>query len=1267
MIVLFWAIVLGTLQTEMGQKWAFDQLIGYLEKKTDVHVEIKKFSFSFPLNLTLEETSISQNGNPILAIKHLELACAYSKLLQGRIVFSKLQAQNIHLSEIPFTPPPNPQSESTPWEKPPLPVYVKIENLDLQKLTVSPHLLHSHSFPPEIEKLLTQTSLNIHGMMTNNPFKSALIAHLLITPDNHVKDFSSFNIGLDTQNHQLSLSIHLNQFPLHNLHAKLPADIVGSLAFFAAAPMSAWQDIFQNSRNQLPIEGHFKFTFNESKHHSPFFINGQTILKSRYLFHSKNSIELMNLKIENPHFLLQGGALVSLDSGIDRGNLKGKIYNMENFQNLMNKAIHGEVVVDLQASGPLSSLFLDLELHSSHLMIEKQVLEDVKLSIQTAPQNSNGRLSLSFLHLSIPWKANSSFQWKGDKEFALSNLEIEGMNSRLNGEIKKTSSDWIWEGFLEGHVNDINDLSQFLEEPIKGKGQFRLDIHRMIDPHQQPQQNALAKIIVNDLNWKDWQAEEVILNASMNPFQQTDSLQMIEILLEGTAIRWKDYHLKKWMGQTSIKTEGLSLPLDQLAMEWNAQDLEWSQGTAKEANGRMTFLHPQKSPEGTLEFAIHHIDASQMQLEKMIGKTTIESDLSKWPFIVSTKGVWKEDYILTLQGNWHYEKEKLNIEAEQLSGRFGPYPLHLKQPFLIEQHADDFFVRGLWIQWGETEILADYQQENQRILSTFQTNAVPSELFHFIAPELPLSGKATFQGRLEGTTTQPKGEFQINLHHIQFVEEIFANKPFISGNLLLNLDENGFHLNSHLNGIGHTPLLISGNLPIRFSVNPFIFSLDSQLPFELLVNAEGELDPYLHLFYNDTVNLSGHAKMALILKGKIDQPQIEGSIDLTNGAYESLNTGTRYHNIQAHLEGDGSTISLKHMSAQDNKEGRIEAAGSIHLDVNQKFPFEFQIFPSKIFILDSDYANISASGKLSLIGNIKSSKLQGELTVDQASVDLEQTLPNQIKRIDITYINAANSKALSNTFENKNTSGHNIELEVRLNAPQNVNIQGKHLRSHWKGSLLATGTPENPLLNGDLRITQGEYDFNGRIFNLNQGSIHFSGAPAKKTNLYIVASKEIDRINAEIIVKGPVGKPVISFRSTPPLSQREVLSYILFNRGISDITPDQGEQLSQSFISLNSSDQTEGSDDFLSRLRNNIGIDRLDFTANDNPESREFGLQVGKHITENVTISVNQNMNSLSPIISVEANLRKNLKAQAQVGVVEDAPIRMFIKWKKDY
>lgn len=77
-------------------------------------------------------------------------------------------------------------------------------------------------------------------------------------------------------------------------------------------------------------------------------------------------------------------------------------------------------------------------------------------------------------------------------------------------------------------------------------------------------------------------------------------------------------------------------------------------------------------------------------------------------------------------------------------------------------------------------------------------------------------------------------------------------------------------------------------------------------------------------------------------------------------------------------------------------------------------------------------------------------------------------------------------------------------------------------------------------------------------------------------------------------------------------------------------------------------------------------LDHLDLAPND-AENNEIGLQIGKHITENILLRVNQSMTSLRPIIAVEAKLHKNIKAQAEAGIGEDYPVRMSIKWKKDY
>ncbi len=68
-------------------------------------------------------------------------------------------------------------------------------------------------------------------------------------------------------------------------------------------------------------------------------------------------------------------------------------------------------------------------------------------------------------------------------------------------------------------------------------------------------------------------------------------------------------------------------------------------------------------------------------------------------------------------------------------------------------------------------------------------------------------------------------------------------------------------------------------------------------------------------------------------------PQIQGGIDIYQGAYESLKTGALFHNIQAHLEGDGSKVVLTQFSAHDNKNGFLTRRRFYQLKSKSEFPF----------------------------------------------------------------------------------------------------------------------------------------------------------------------------------------------------------------------------------------------------------------------------------------------------------------------------------------
>ncbi len=1282
---LFWTLTFGTLQTKQGQDWATKHLIAYLEKKTQTQIQIGKIHFAFPLDLHLEEVSISQDHLPIVSIQDLDIRCSFTHMLQGKLVFSKVQAFNIAIQRLSHHSEHTKETSSRPWDAPLLPFYVKLENIDIKQVKLGESLIQTLALPHDISQIAKESSLNFQGMISNNPFRGSITAHLLITAKSEHSDLTPYSLGIDTQNHHLSLSFHCHHFPLHSFAAEIPATLKAHLALYAAAPVSSWQHLAQNTspQDRAPIEGHFKLSLTSPEEETPFFsslVGAQTSLRGRYVVKSTAEIEFLDLKLNHPDYQLEGDVILTDHLATQHTNFKGKIENLARFQTLLGKQIEGQLNLEGHLAGPLHSPFIIVYCDSPRLLISQQVFQNVRSSIQAASANQawNGLLTLSLDYQNTLWNATSSFNWDREKQLRLYQLQGDAMRSHLEGDITYHAFDSIWEGNIEAEMNNFNDIAHFFNVPISGNGQIQLQFTAAQDEKaEQRKQIFHAKLMGQGLQWIDLKAQQFTLNLTIDPLQKEPLVLQVQSDFEGQQVGWKDYFVQSCQIHSIHEIHLADQSFQHFSTEWEAQAIRWPTGQAAHVKGQARLRNPLEMIEGNIQFHAEHVQTEMARLDELEGSGHFDLNQTEWPFQLKGRGFWKDHFRFFAKGNWHLQKEKFELHTHQLTGEFGPYLLQLLEPLHVTRHLNGLQVTGLHLQLGEGKIQGQFNLDQQNVFSTFKTNAVPSELFHYFMPDLPLTGRATFQGQLSGPIQDPRGKLQIDLHNIQVIEDIFAKKPFIAGKLYLDLSGKGIQVSSELKGIGHTPLLISGQLPISLSLDPVNFKIDPNLPFKLALNAEGELDPYLHLFYNDTTNLSGQAKIALQLTGQMMAPQIQGHIDLINGAYESLSTGAIYHNIQAHLEGNGSKIVLSKFSAQDNKQGSITAAGTITLDASKRFPFEFNINPSHIFILDSDYASISASGPLSLIGNMEQSKLRGELTIDRAIVHLEETLPRKVKTVDVKYINLAEGERQPNYLEKKEGKS-SIELDIKLQAPQNISIEANHLKSEWKGSIAVTGTPNNIQLYGDLRIARGEYDFNGKVFTLSQGNIHFAGSPDKKTTLYVVASKDIDRIHAEIIVKGPATKPVISFRSNPPLSQREVLSYILFNRGISDITSDQGDQLSQSFISLQSSDQTKASDDFLSRLRNNIGIDRLDFISSNRRldptrpnydyerDNQDIGLQIGKNLTENISVSVNQSM-AAPPSIAIEAKLRKNLKAQAESGVNSDAPVRMSIKWKKDY
>src|SRR6185437_8214407 len=197
---------------------------------------------------------------------------------------------------------------------------------------------------------------------------------------------------------------------------------------------------------------------------------------------------------------------------------------------------------------------------------------------------------------------------------------------------------------------------------------------------------------------------------------------------------------------------------------------------------------------------------------------------------------------------------------------------------------------------------------------------------------------------------------------------------------------------------------------------------------------------------------------------------------------------------------------------------------------------------------------------------------------------------------------------------------HPWKLDLKI-AGRDLQVTGLGINSHWTTNLQVGGYADAPRFTGraDLVPGNGNYDFAGRIFRLDRGVIRFRGESPVDPLLDIHAEAAVQGLDATVTVAGTGLKPEITFASTPPMPQDELLSRILFGTSITNLSAPEALQLASAVAALQSGN---GSLDPINALRKAIGLDRLRIVPADISTGQKTALGAGKYITRKLYVEV---------------------------------------------
>ncbi|GAB5389794.1 MAG: hypothetical protein Alpg2KO_27620 [Alphaproteobacteria bacterium] len=602
-------------------------------------------------------------------------------------------------------------------------------------------------------------------------------------------------------------------------------------------------------------------------------------------------------------------------------------------------------------------------------------------------------------------------------------------------------------------------------------------------------------------------------------------------------------------------------------------------------------------------------------------------------------------------------RDRSRLTLTRGEGRFGAEDWSLNGPAVLAADAS-----RLDITLGQGRIAAALEQAQGRRQASATLEKIDlAPLGPLTRGGAPVRGVLTGSAQLGGSLTAPQGSLQVTLDNPQIL-----NTGEQAGPGLKRLSLSGRLQGGRLSvtGDGQAPAFNAGDGEGEVPVPPFTLSASLPLP----ANAQGWPQPDMSgritgqlqaEFQTATLNplleelghrLGGAVRADLSASGTLGAPRLTGRLQPLDLTYDNAQTGSRLTDVTGELVFADGGLTLQDLKGKTGGAGQIALSGSIDRPASGALRSGLSATLDKARLSDSEILRLDLSGQVAARGPVDDMDITGNLTVEEARLNIPRRLPVTIPELEVT-----DSTDFDEAAPTAQTKG-DPRLDVTISAPGKVYLRGRGLDAELRGTLKATGTVSRPQLSGAVSVKRGSLDLLGRSWSLTGGGITFDG-PAEQAQLGLTATATRDDFKAIVLITGRLSAPQFKLTSEPELPEDEVLSRLLFGKESSSLSAGEAISLTASLAQLSG---VIDEDSPLDSLRDSTGLDRLSLGGGESG-----GLEAGKYLTDRIYIGVEQGLTQDSSKARIDFEITDELKLEGSVGTANGGAAGL--KWQREY
>jgi translocation and assembly module TamB len=541
------------------------------------------------------------------------------------------------------------------------------------------------------------------------------------------------------------------------------------------------------------------------------------------------------------------------------------------------------------------------------------------------------------------------------------------------------------------------------------------------------------------------------------------------------------------------------------------------------------------------------------------------------------------------------------------SGRIERQPLVLNQPAVLTRSGDGWALAPTNLSFaGGTAILSGRSGSRPEVHA--QVRGMPLEVLDIAWPRLDLSGSAT--GSVDyAWKGNRSGRLNLTVKGLSRAGLVLASQPVDVG--IAAIVDND---KAALRAVAGSGGKVFGRAQARFAPmghGPLVAEL-LNAPLFAQLRYVGAADTLWRLTGSEVIDMSGPLALGADIVGTAGNPQIRGSLRTQNARLESAVTGMVITNVASQARFSGSQLIFSQISGSTPGGGSIAGNGSVTFS-GGRTALNLAFNATQALLLNRDDVAARVTGPVQIRSDGQGGTISGDLKLDKGRFQLGRASAAAA----VPKLNVRES-GLDPADVIEAADLHPWKLNLKL-AGSDVRVTGLGINSRWTTNLQVSGLADEPRFTGRADLVQGNYDFAGRIFRLDRGVIRFRGESPPDPLLDIHAEAAVQGLNATVNVQGTGLRPEITFASSPPLPQDELLSRILFGTSITNLSAPEALQLASAVAALQSG---SGSLDPINALRKAIGLDRLRIVPADIATGQKTAIGAGKYITRNLFVEV---------------------------------------------